>query len=260
MQLVRPRVLTVQVSGAISGRLGVEDPLDGLSQAALRDLAPFEIELLFAPLFTPVAQDLEACEPSLPPAGITALAVDDLVSMLVEESLQCPLSYGQKEVMLLLVDVIVERYVRLLHLSTSIHPLLLSTLEHAVAGASALHRWVLFSQARNVVWQTEERALLLKACLGAMAERSTFQLDKVRFLTDFVHSYRPAREAGLVRALSNLLEAYHQDNEHPVYNQQLEHYQGDNIRSRYCGPAVKAFRLSMARALLSDLGHSFTQP
>ena len=261
VQLMRPRALTVQVAGSVCDMLSVDDPLDGLDQALFQRLMPFETELLLSPLFTPVPQDLEACEPALPVAGMPDAEVASLVSGLVAKSLHCPLSYGQREKLVPLMEVVIERYVRLLHLDSRIDPLLLPSLETIAEEGRGepvgqAERWTLFSQAHRPVWNTSKRAQLLNICLQTMIERATFRLDKIRFLTDFVGSYRPGGAKELVDALVNLMDAYHHDSEHPVYNQQLEHYQGDNIRSQYCGPAVKAFRLTMAHALLSDFRHA----
>lgn len=259
-QLLRPRVVSVQVAGAVSGMLNVDDPLDGLDQDQLCHLMPYEVELLLSPLFTPTFRELEACESALPAVGITAAEVVSLVVTLVTENIHCSLSYGEKEVAVLLAEVVIERYVRLLNLSSGIDPSILDILESLVREGQKTpmgdeERWALFSQARHPVWKMGKRLQLLKSCLRAMAERSTFRMDKVRFLTDFVRSYRPAGEKEFINALLNLMDAYHRDNEHPVYNQQLEHYQGDSIRSQYCGPAVKTFRLTMAHALLADCKH-----
>lgn len=274
-QLVRPRLLSVQEAGAFVDMLGVEDPLDGLASEDFFRLEPFEIELLFSPLFTPTSQDVEACEPALPPAGMPDADVAKVVSSLAAEALRFPLSFGQREEMAPVSEEVIERYVRLLHLNAGIHATLVPVLEQVVSGwmvaasrakkdgergAADADRWGLFSLVRSAVWQTDKRTSLLKSCLEAMLETSTVRLDKVRFLTDFVRSYRPVGEQALVNALFHLVEAYHQDQEHPIYNQQLEHYQGGSIRSQHCGPAIKTHRLVMAHALLADFGRFSVSP
>ncbi|MEO5340116.1 MAG: hypothetical protein H7837_06295 [Magnetococcus sp. MYC-9] len=252
-QLMRPRALSVRAGGAVCGLLGVEDPLDGLRREVLELREPFEVEWLLSPLFTPASQELEGCEPALPVAGLVASEVDALAVALVAESLSCPVSYGHREQEVPVMEVVIDRYVRLLHLDAAIHPLLLPVLEQWAAGAD---RFALFSLARRSVWQRESRARLLQVALQAMLSKESCRVDKVRFLTDFVGSYRPAGEQELVHALTNLVDAYHRDHEHPIYNQMLEHYQGGNIRSQSCGADVRAYRLSMAHALLVDFGYS----
>ncbi len=251
-QLLRPRVLSVRVGGAVCGLLQVSDPLDGLTLELLRVCEPFEVEWLLASLFTPTHPEREVCEVALPPEGIADAVVEALITRLVAEDLYCPLSYGHREKAVPVMAVVIERYVRLLHLNAGIHPLLRPVLQAWVEGADRL---ILCSLARRPVWHPEKRAHLLCRVLQRMVEKGSFQVDKIRFLTDFVGSYRPAGEQELLQALVNLVDAYHQDTEHPVFNQQLEHYQGDNLRSRYCGPEVKAFRLAMVHALLADFGY-----
>ncbi|MBF0460408.1 MAG: hypothetical protein HQL87_03340 [Magnetococcales bacterium] len=257
VQLLRPRVLSVRVGGAVCGLLEVADPLDGLCLEVLTAREPFEVEWLLSSLFTPTPQEMEACEAALPLAGLTDAVVEALVTALAAENLFCPVSYGHREQAVPVMAVVIDRYVRLLHLNAAVHPLVCALLETGIGGADRL---VLSSLARRPVWHPESRARLLCRALRVMAERGTFQLDKVRFLTDFVGSYRPQDEAGLLQALLGLVDAYHQDGEHPIFNQQLEHHQGENIRSQYCGPDVKSFRLTMAHALLADFGYSPALP
>ncbi|MEO5362547.1 MAG: hypothetical protein H7838_02845 [Magnetococcus sp. DMHC-8] len=249
-QLVRPRELSVRVGGAVCGMLNVRDPLDGLHRDLLQHREPYEVEWLLSTLFTPTRQEREACEVALPPVGIDAVAVGVLVTCLSAEALDCPVLYGHREAPVPVMPVVIERYVRLLHLDAGIHPLLLPILQ---GWGDEGVRLVLCSLARRSVWHPEQRAAMLLDLLQTMRARDAFRVEKIRFLTDFVGSYRPVGKPELRSALVNLVEAYHQDTEHPIFNQQLEHYQGENLRSRYCGPDVKAYRLAMAHALLTDL-------
>lgn len=266
VQLERPRVLSLQVAGAIGAQLGVDDPLEGLDRECWCHWAPDEVGALFAPLFTPDFSDREVCESALPPVGLDPAAVASLVTTLGARSLECPLVFGEQERPLPLDEGVIERYVRLLHLDAAIHPLLWQTMEGLVAEGAPLPlneqaRCVLFSRARASVWSGDAgRAALLGRYLTVVAEKGTFRADKVVFLTEFMRSYRPSDEAKLIQALHNLVEAYHQDGDHPVYNPRLQHHQRSSIRSQYCGPAVKAFRLTMARDLLADFGHVAAPP
>ncbi|MBF0399233.1 MAG: hypothetical protein HQL80_06495 [Magnetococcales bacterium] len=256
-QLLAPKVLTVRVGGTICGLMGVDDPLDGLALDLLRAREPFEVELLLSPLFTPTHTEMEACESVLPLEGIGKEAQERLVTSLANEDLFCPVSYGHRAQAVPVMEVVIERYVRLLHLSLAIHPLLRPVVQ---AWVDDKERSVLSSLARRSVWHSEQRARLLGDVLQVMKERETFRVDKVRFLTDFVVTYRPNGKQELLHMLSSLLEAYHQDSEHPIYNQQLEHYQGGNIRSRYCGADVRSFRVAMANALIADCDPSPVMP
>lgn len=263
-QLLQPRTLSVRQAGAVCVALEVDDPLDGLNQEGLGELQPYEIELLLSQLFTPTNKEQEACEAALPASGINDAEVEALLSALTATSPHFPLSFGQREQSVPLSEVVIDRYLRLLRLNAAVHPLLLPTLE--TFGNQDHHdgrnkeRWALFSQARNPVWKTSKKAQLLNSFLQAMVARASLRIDKVQFLTSFVRSYRPTGEQGLIQALHNLVASYQEDEEHPVYNQQLEHYQEENIRSEHCGTQVKAFRLAMANALLADFKHLAAPP
>ncbi|MBF0183293.1 MAG: hypothetical protein HQM06_02725 [Magnetococcales bacterium] len=248
-ELSRPREMSVRVGSAVCSLLDVRDPLDGLTREILQQREPYEIEWLLSPMFTPDDQERERCEVALPLSGIDEETAERLELLLSAEGIYCQISFGHRERMVPVMPVVIERYLRLLHLRDSVNPLLIALLQ---SWPEAGERSALTSLARRKVWQTDQWAQVFLMAWQAMLARQSFQVEKFRFLTEFITSYRPSDHAELISSLTNLVAAYHQDHEHPVYNQQLEHYQGGNIRSHSCGPEIKSYRLAMTHGLLTD--------
>jgi hypothetical protein len=254
-ELTCPREMSVRVGSSVCSLLDVRDPLDGLTREILQEREAYEVEWLLSPLFTPTDQERERCEEALPLAGVDAATVERLELVLAAEGLYCAIRYGHRERPVPVMPVVIERYLRLLHLQDGVNALLLPLLQ---AWPEASERMILTSLARRKVWQQDHWAQVFLLAWQAMMARESFDVEKFRFLTDFIGSYRPADQDELVQSMTNLVDAYHRDHEHPVYNQQLEHYQGGNIRSQSCGPEIKAYRLAMTHGLLTDFSFSDT--
>ncbi|WP_130470789.1 hypothetical protein [Candidatus Magnetaquicoccus inordinatus] len=254
-ELTRPREMPVRVGSSVCSMLDVRDPLDGLTREILQQRELYEIEWLLSPLFTPTEQERERCEVALPLSGIDADTEERLQLILAAEGIYCAIRYGHRERPVPVMPVVIERFLRLLHLQDGVNPLLLPLLQ---AWPEETERRVLTSLARRKVWQKDHWAQIFLLLWQAMVARESFDLAKFRFLTEFITSYRPKNQQELLHALTNLVDAYHKDHEHPVYNQQLEHYQGGNIRSQSCGPEIKAYRLAMTHGLLTDFSFADT--
>ncbi len=246
--LGRERLLSSKLGARISTTLSVDDPLEGLTGQRLAAMEEYERELLLAPLFTPTVDDRIACEAALPLTGVPRAEQPELVSRLLAADVGCDLVFGDGRCRLSPPEVVVDRFVRLLHLE--------GVVEETVAdyfrdlAEPVRHRCLYL--ARHRVWRGPERQALLQSCLETMRTKNSFDAERFDFLSEFVHTYHPRGVAGLTAALQNLLDSYHQDHEHPIFNERLEEHQGGNIRSRYCGPAVKAKRIGMARSFLID--------
>ncbi len=96
--------------------------------------------------------------------------------------------------------------------------------------------------------------------LKQMQKGQSYSSEKWRFMSEFLPSVRVRDLGSFASALKNLVDSYREDLENPIFNQRLEDYQGGSIRSPLCGPEVKKFRLTMAKALLEDLGQTITLP
>ena len=246
--LGRERILSNKLGGRISTTMGVDDPLEGLTAERLQGLEEYELELLLAPLFTPTMDDQIACEAALPLTGFPTGGQETLVAQLLAAHIRCDLVFGDGRQPLSPPEVVVERFVRLLRLDGVVDQAVAAYFE--TLDAAARHRCLCL--ARRRVWRSPERAALLRRCLEIMRDKNSFDPERFDFLSCFVHTYHPVGVSGLVTALENLMESYHRDHEHPIFNERLEEHQGGNIRSRYCGPEVKALRVRMARSFLVD--------
>ncbi|MBF0446633.1 MAG: hypothetical protein HQL67_00385 [Magnetococcales bacterium] len=247
--LVSSRTLNAKTATAIINGLNVDDAIAGLSAGRVNDLEEFEIELLLSPLFTPSDLDRAACESVLSPLGLKAKEYAALQAKLCRANLTCPVVYGVDTGSLVIPDIVIERYLKLLDLTSPVSESIIPLLETAVAEDN--RNWA-FSLARRPVWRNQQNRDVLLACLEKMIQNGSFSAEKLDFLTSFVRTYRPKETENLLIRLTNMIEAYHRDKDHPVYNRNLAKKQEKSLMPLSCNTDVRAARISMAAALLSD--------
>jgi hypothetical protein len=249
--LVAPRTLTAKTATAITIQLDVDDAISGIASDKVATLEEYEAELLFSPLFTPTDRDRTLCEPALSPDGINSETLDELYEQLLQGELYSPVVYGLASGSLKIPSIVIERYVRLLGLTSKVSERIASLLEAAVEQEN---RYKAFSLARRPVWRSSSSCELLAVCLEKMVKNSSFSAEKMDFLTGFVRTYRPSAKELFLTRLKNMVDSYHKDHDHPVYNRNLAKKQENSLMPLSCSKEVRANRIAMADALLADFG------
>jgi hypothetical protein len=247
--LVAKRTLTAKTATAIIIRLDVDEAIDGLDSGGVAGLEEYEAELLLSPLFTPSNNDRAMCEAALSPSGITAETLEELFLQLSQAKLSCPVIYGLTTGSMDIPDIIIERYLRLLGLTTKISEPIAELLETVVESDNRNHAFCL---ARRPVWGSSKGCDVLAVCLKKMQSKNSFSINKMDFLTGFVRTYRPTAQDVLLTTLNNMVTAYHQDKDHPVYNRNLAKKQEKSLMPLSCNADIRANRIAMAYAVLGD--------
>jgi len=216
--LTQPRTLTAKTSMAIINMLNVDEATKGVSSSKVAELEEYEAELLFSPLFTPTNSHRAACEKALSSGGLNFDELGQLQERLFDAKLVCPIVYGLESGDLILPSIVVERYLQLLGLTHSIPEVIVPLLSSAVKESDEDRA---FALARRPVWRNTNNCNVLAVCLKQMVDKSSFSADKMDFLTRFVHTYRARELDLLLERLTNMVEAYRRDKDHPVYNRNL---------------------------------------
>lgn len=252
-ELTRTRFLLQQDAMHIANRFGVQDPLDGLCQDRLGELEEYEVEILISPLFTPNLEQREIYEAVLGDNGSDQDEMKEIMNALVAESTACPVECGNSVRQLVVPEVVISRYLRLLHIDAPI-PQKIADLLRKLTDPESHRRFRnrAFSLARMPTWGGGKRRELLESYLALMEKRRSFNIHKLCFLTEHVRNLRPAKESKLVRSLSELVESYEMQDSQPVFSDQLEGFQAHAIPSQYCGIKVRNYRVTMALAILED--------
>ncbi|MBF0589390.1 MAG: hypothetical protein HQL53_09690 [Magnetococcales bacterium] len=255
-QLEGDRTLISKFAAEIALRLDVDLPLDGLRSDKLKELEPFEQERLLSTLYTPDVEERIPFEALMGPQGITQEASQ--AGSAAAFGVMGSISFGEDSAQFEIPEVVIERYVRLLFLDKPVDDGLASRL--AAVTDSPENQQMAMAEVRHRYFSGVAVNTVLKALLDLMKEKQSFSMERWAFLMAFLPSVRIRDMATFTKALRNLVDSYREDNENPIFNQRLEDYQGGSIRSKYCGPEIKNFRLTMAKGILEDLGEEITLP
>lgn len=258
--LTRRRALTPQILGFLLAHHEVTgDDVASWLRDHLEDLESYEFDLLLSPLFTPDFAMRVRFEDALGDGCFDKTSVDALVQELASEELPMVLLHEEECIEVTLPEVMIERFVRMLHLDAPVPEEALAP-EAAFAPLAPEARCCL----RDRVWKRpQSRALLpdLLAAAQSVGEASAGEhfADYVYFLTDFVRSHRPAGLEDCLRFLDNVAEAYQKDLR--KHESGSRSFFNDELKASYSGKwkvdedvvARHKRMISMARSLKSAL-------
>ncbi|MEO5378227.1 MAG: hypothetical protein H7832_10675 [Magnetococcus sp. DMHC-6] len=250
VQLERTRFLNARLAGSITTTLGVNNPLFGLDGHRLAALEPFEQEILLSPLFTPGMEERVALESELPQEGVAPSQITEVIQQLQEGGVTCQVIFGQESRQLQVPEIVVERYVGLMYLDQNVPEKVAQLLSIFSLQGGERERAMVIARGRRCHYAYREELLIVS--LEAMVRKHSFHLDKFEFLENFICSSRPHGVADLVPHLEGLIDSYREEEERPVFNEQLAKLQVQAITSEQCGDQVRGYRMTMAGQLLAD--------
>ncbi|MBF0187483.1 MAG: hypothetical protein HQL50_06120 [Magnetococcales bacterium] len=253
-QLQKQQTLSAKQAIAISTAMDMDDAVEALCSEAFRALDEADQDMLCSALFTPDSADRQEIEPYLSRQGLNCQEEEDLVESIFNKAPVCPLVCGDTTLPFSVPEIAVERFLRLMRWRASLSDALVQAINAVTADGAS--RMVLRTLLRERVWSRAGTGEMATQYLGVMAEKGSFSMEKMRFLSEWLMANRPHDLEELAEHLHNLQRAYDEDAQHPIFNTRLEDGQGVSIRSKYCGEKVRAYRLSMAQSILDDLQNS----
>jgi len=202
--ITAPRPVTTQVLDHILAQHEVSsEKVNDWLVAELSSLEPYELDLLLSPLFTPDFPTRSRFEPCLGSGQLTSGELTGLIEKLADESLEVPLLHEGVSVRTTVPHVVVDRFLRLLHLDAPLP-------EEAHAELATLPTDVR-CLLRDRAWQRRGSRRVLPDLLEAVRRTGQDMTDYVRFITDFVRTHRPNTREECAVFLGNLAEACEQD-------------------------------------------------
>jgi hypothetical protein len=261
--LSAPRAITQQVLQYLLAQHEVEGALVlSWLRERLGSLESYEQDLLLSPLFTPDSQTRLEFEAVLGKGWLDGPEVETLERHLVGRGLRLTLLHEKECLEAPLPEVVIDRYLRLLHLDSELPLEALGALGEPAAEIRAC--------LRDAAWhRPASRALLpglIRAALSASSPRGRPGAPvcefgtAVRFLTDFIRTYRPASHQECREFLGNLAEAYEIDLQH--HQSGLRSFFDEELKGSYGGKwkvpeeivADHRSKIALALALREALG------
>jgi len=249
--LTRERELTAQVRHHLAAHHEVgPEGIAAFLRERLSCLEEYEVDLIFASMFTPSVEDQARYAPYLDPSGIPPEGEARLIRELASRNLRMALRMDGERISVPLPEVVVARYVHLLNLTAPLAEVLVREIPlHVPPG----ERNRVLALGRHPVWQEGRRADLLAAFLRVFARQGTYSWEKLRFLTDLARSFRPATPLDFARQLENLTDAYEAGDPSSFYHPQIEERYRDvpSVPRKYVPSPAQV--LPLLREIRADL-------
>lgn len=201
----RPRVLKRQTQRHLTEHLeNAESSLADFLLRAARELEDYEVEILFAPIFTPSFEEqVEVSEP-LTRHRPSRQEIDRIVEALVATLKSCPIVLPEGETApLTLHEALVERYVRLLRLDAAPAPEVATLIADALPPAQVP---VALALLRRKGFTPQHQDWFARFLLFA-SDRHPVERESLETLADFVASQGSLRQEDLLENLESLLRA-----------------------------------------------------
>ena len=251
-ELTRPRALTAQTLDFLLAHHEVTgDNVVGWLKEHLEDLESYELDLLLSPLFTPDFEMRVRCEESLGDGCLDTAEVAGLLRDLIEGDLRMTLLHEDSSLEASLPEVMIERFVRMLHLDAEVP-------DDALDEFGPLEPEVRCCL-RDKAWaRAPSRELLPDLLRAAQSIDGNFR-DHVFFLTDFLRSHRPSGLDDCLSFLRNVEEAYetdlrkHESGSRSFFNDELKASYGGRRKVDDDVVATHKRVISTARALREAL-------
>jgi hypothetical protein len=250
--LTAPRALTPQVLQYLLAHYEVRgEGVVAWLRSEFPGLESYEHDLLLSPLFTPDAPARLAFEEALGEGWLEGAELDGLIASLAGRGLELTLVHENESVVGPLPAVLVERYLRLLHLDAALP---LDEVEPFRPLAAEVRAYL-----RDRAWSLPGTRRLLPLLLRAARGTGEDFPRQVSFLTDFVRTHRPATREECVSFLTNMARAYeddlrnHQSGARPFFNEELKGSYSGKWRVAEDVVAEHKAAITRAHALLAAL-------
>ncbi len=256
--LERPREVTPQVGKHLADAHGVaREQVGAFLEAELSKLEDYEVDLIFAPLFTPTLSDQVAAAELLGEESVATAQWSDLVRQLVARPTRASLRTEDGGVhQIPLRAVVVERFVHRLRLDGAIAADVFRLIGSL---PQASDRALLKAVARRLVWENPNRREILVRYLNAVGD--SFQTDDAVALLKLVETYEPAGTADLLAQIPHWQQVLRQEiNESgakPFFNERVEELHGggrDQRRQNHGRVTAKERELAFLDRLQRTLG------
>jgi hypothetical protein len=199
--LTAPRVVSPQVLAHLLAQYEVPaGEVSAWLRSDLGKLESYELDLVLSPLFTPDLSTRLRFERILGAGHLEELEVGALLGTLEGLALRMTLVIDADRVEAELPTVVLERFVRLMHLDSPLPEAVLADLDRLDLEARLC--------LRDKIWHLERNRSMLPNLLAAAKRTGEDFTETIHFVTDFLRTYRPATCGECVTGLEHLAQAY----------------------------------------------------
>jgi hypothetical protein len=252
--LTETRPLTDQVVRALLDRCEIQsnEVKDFLADGVKR-VDEAVVDTIFSPMYTPDWRDRARYVEDRERARITPAVIAAIIDDLARQGLTATYLYEDDQVTMELPEVMIERWVRRLHLDAEVPERVLRAVEATIPREDQAEVKALTG---HPAWRATGREEILIAFLTGFSRSGRFSRAKFEYLTGLMHTYHPKDVADFGRQIEALIQSYHEESGDHFFDPHLKEVYGPEGGKSPVHDAHGQNRqrqLSMATELRQDL-------
>lgn len=222
--LTRTRPLTEQVSRTLMDRCEVRsDQVRGFLADGIGKVDEATVDTVFSPMYTPDWRDRARYVEDQERVTITPAVLSAIVDDLAGAGLRAEYLYEDDTVAMTLPEVIIDRWVRRLHLEVRLPEKIRQAVEATIPKDAQAEVKALTGQP---AWRGGEREDILITFLTGFSRTGRFSVDKFEYLTGLVHTYRPRGVDHFRTQVDALIQSYHEESGEHFFDAHLKEVYG----------------------------------
>ncbi len=248
------RILTHQVVRSLLDRCEISsnEVADFLNGKA-GEVDETTLDAVLSPIYTPdwthrahYVEDMERVE-------VTTQTVSLIVSELVQAGIQATYQYEDGTVTMPLPEVMIDRWVRRLHLDAAIPDRVRAAIDATVPNGDQA---MIKAMAGHSAWGQAKREEILIAYLTGVAQNGQFSVPKFECLTGLMQTYRPKDMDHFMRQLDTLVQSYQEDKSEQFFDSHLKEaygHTGSTDLSQNSHAETRQQQMTLATRIQQDL-------
>lgn len=183
------------------------------------------LDTIFSPMYTPSWADRARYVEDRERLTITPAVLEVIIEDLAQGGYTASYLYEEDTVAMPLPEVIIDRWVRRLHLEVRLPDRIRTAIEATTPTEDQAEVKAL---AGHPAWHMAEREEILVTFLTAFARNDSFSLPKFDYLTGLMHTYRPQDVGHFARQIETLIQSYHEESGEHFFDSHLKEAYGHN--------------------------------
>ncbi|MDH5527728.1 MAG: hypothetical protein OEY97_10530 [Nitrospirota bacterium] len=216
------------------------------------------LDTALSPMYTPQLADRARYVEDRERLTITPAVLGVIIEDLAAANLTASYLYEEDTIHMPLPEVVIDRWVRLLHLEVRLPERVAQAVEATVPAECLAEAKALCG---HTAWRGEGREDILLAFLTGFARTGHFLVDKFEYLTGLVHTYRPTDVRHFSQQLEALIKSYHEESNEHFFDAHLKEAYGHGggttnpVKDSYGN--VRKRQMALATQLQGDLAEFF---
>jgi len=222
--LTRTRPLTEQVTRTLMDRCEVRsDRIGEFLADGIARVDEATVDTIFSPMYTPDWRDRARYVEDLERVTITPAVLSAVIDDLANSNLTAEYLYEDDTVAMPLPEVVIDRWVRRLHLEVRLPEKIRQAVEATIPKEAQDEVKALTGQP---AWRAPDREEILIAFLTGFSRTGRFSVDKFEYLTGLVHTYRPRSVDHFRTQVDALIQSYHEESGEHFFDAHLKEVYG----------------------------------